>query len=113
MKIVKYKKIGISKPFLFAASAYRWAANGKKSSLDFSINSMLDQFNHETFGTEKPDIKTNGYTYGKSVLDITVSAMFEDYSQGLFCKYELMETSPYMVRKIIKNWCATTFFPYR
>lgn len=100
----------ISKNFLYAASAYRRMI--KDSPFDFSLDSLKEQYNFETHGIPVKN-KNNGYAVGKKFLDVTLSAMIEDYKEGLFDKKELCDGSCFFIRRAIKSMPSSTFFCYR
>lgn len=93
-----------------AASAYRKCSDKR---LDFSEKSLFEQYSYETYGKIKPNINKNGYTYGKFSLDITLKDIKREYYSGLFTKNELMKNSCAFIRKQIKLFNPTVFFPYR
>jgi len=115
MKLFDYKKYRISKNFLIAASAYRRSVREHHgfTHFDFSIDALKSQYDRETFGGSKPDPKINGYTYGKSIFDITMAAVEEDLATGLFCKYELLQGAGALKRKLISNMMAGDCFGWR
>jgi len=113
MKLFNYKKHKLSKKFLIAASAYRREVlEIGVDNLDFSLYALQEQYRHETYGTKRPDAKTNGYTYGKSILGITIAAMEEDISSGLFVKYEFRGTPAFKRKLISKIVVGQPFFGY-
>lgn len=99
-----------SRNFLIAASAYRKCSNKE---LDFSEKALKEQYEYETYGGVKPNTSINGFTYGKFALDVTISEMKNDYLNGMFTKAELLDKSPFFIRKIIKKFNPITFFPYQ
>lgn len=111
MRIFEYRKYKISRKFIIAASAYRRMA--KDWNVDFSLQSLIDQYNHETYGGPRPDESKNGYTLGKKWLGVNLAAMKEDHQSGLFSKYELKQNSCAFVRREIALWMPVTWFPYR
>lgn len=102
----------ISKNYLIAASAYKRMVE-QKDKFDFSIEALISQYEHETYGKPKPDASKNGYTQGKFILDITLAAIREEYSKGMFTKRELKQGSCVFVRRYIDNLFPSTLFTYR
>lgn len=98
-----------SRGFLMAASAYR---RNSDSRLDFSKEALVAQYRHETYGQEKPDPSRNGFTYGKMALGITLTAMQQEYANGMFQKKELYIGSFAFVRREIRNWIPVRFFGF-
>ena len=97
----------ISRGFVVAASAYRRMAGAGH---DYSPEALQAQYRHETYGDPKPDARHNGYTHGKSVLDITLAAMRADHADGLFTKHELMRGSCALVRRFVRSLPVVTAF---
>lgn len=85
MRILK----NYSRNFLIAASVYRKMV--KNEELDFSLKSLKDQYDFETFGKADIDLYSNGYNRGKWILDVTLKQMHEDFINGIFTKRELKE----------------------
>lgn len=112
MKIFSYRKHGVSKGFLIAASSYRRHALSMSPNMDFSVEALVAQYEHETYGETKPDMLKNGYTYGKSILDIGLAAYAEDYTMGLFTKNELAQGAPFFVRRFLKTLMPVSFVGY-
>lgn len=56
---------------------------------DFSDQSKIDLFNHESYGL--PIKNNNGYALGKKWLNVQVSMWKEDIESGLFYKFELYQ----------------------
>ncbi len=109
MKIFDYKANGVSKKFLYAASAYR--RNAKDRELNFSLESLIEQYKYESFGGEEPDPYINGYTCGKWIMDATLKMIEEDLYKGNACKNEF-KSCPSLMRRIIKGYAATPLFGY-
>lgn len=121
----KYKKYGVSKNYAISAWAYRrFALNSGVHGLKFTEYELKEQYFFETYGrvrykkmygAECPDIHQNGYTYGKSLFDITMTAIYDDLRSGLFCKYDYLTdySLPVIMRRNIKRATSGTFFPYR
>lgn len=124
MLIFKHRKYGVSKNYPLSAWAYRrLALNSGMRGLKFSAYELEEQYYFETYGKAKykesygkdcPDIRENGYTYGKSLFDITMSAIYQDLADGLFCKYDYLTdySLPVIIRRNIKKATATQLFPY-
>lgn len=112
MKLFDYRKAGVTRAFLPAASAYRANAIGQDG-VSFSAEALKQQFDFESKGIGSPDPKTNGYTLGKWRMDVTLKAMREDLASGLFCKHELMQGSPAMMRRVIRSFVAAPLFGYK
>lgn len=55
--------------------------------LDFSDESMLELYNHESYGTTIK--QTNGFMHGKKWLNLNVTMWKEDMAKGLLFKHEL------------------------
>lgn len=106
------KKLRISRKYLISAFAYRKFAKNHCSNLDFTLKSLIEQYEYETYGGTKPNIYTNGFTYGKSLVDITLAAMEKDYKIGLFTKYELYAKSPVFVKRFVKNLYSKSLYCY-
>ncbi len=60
---------------------------------DFSDDSVVELFNHESFGTSVN--KHNGFFVGKKIMDITVKMWREDISNCMLFKYELYNCGRY------------------
>lgn len=110
MKIFNCNKYNISKKYLISASAYRRFTKSKYHL--FGLDELINQYRHETFGGPKPDIKINGFTYGKSVMDVTLTAYKEDLIQGLFCKSELINGNCALARRTVMLYSSNTLFGY-
>jgi len=122
MKVFKYKEFGVNPKYIPSASAYKMLAQKSGiSSLDFSIESLLQQYEYETFGKRffhskygeyHPDSKVNGYTYGKHLYDITLATISEDILAGNFCKVEYLQdySLPAILRKSIASLPCVEFF---
>ena len=57
--------------------------------LDFSEQSCIEMYNHETFGN--PISPNNGFLQGKKLLNLTISMWKEDISKGYLFKSELYD----------------------
>ena len=111
MKVFDYKRHGVTRGFLPAASAYR--ANAKdQSGVSFSAEAMKEQFDFESRGIGKPDARLNGYTLGKWRMDVTLAAIRDDLAAGLFCKAEVMEGQPAMMKRIVRDFMTGPLFGY-
>lgn len=125
MRIFRHRKHRVSKNYPLSAWAYRkFALNSGIPGLKFTAYELEEQYYFETYGKVKykerygkdcPDIRENGYTYGKSLFDITMTAIYQDLVDGIFCKYEYLTdySLPVIIRKNIKRANAGTFFAYR
>jgi len=60
---------------------------------DFSDQSKIDLFNHESYGL--PIQNNNGYALGKKWLNVQVSMWKEDMESGIFFKFELYQDSKF------------------
>lgn len=58
-----------------------------KDCLDFSDQSKIDLFNHESFGSQIN--KNNGFYVGKKYLNVHVKMWKEDIDSGLLFEFEL------------------------
>lgn len=125
MLLFKPRNYKVSKNYALSAWAYRkLAISSGINKLKYGAEQLSEQYYFETFGKLKykerygrtsPDIHENGYTYGKSLFDITMSSIYEDLANGTFCKYDYLSDAglPVIIRRnIIKSPCKT-FFPYR
>ena len=71
---------------------------------DFSDQSMIEFFNHESYGT--PISKENGFALGKKWLNVNVAMWKEDIERGLFRTSELYNDEKYphwWLNSIFKN----------
>jgi len=60
---------------------------------DFSDSSVVELFNHESFGTAVS--KNNGFFVGKKIMDITIKMWREDISECMLFKHELYASGRY------------------
>lgn len=58
---------------------------------DFSDTAALNMYLHESKGIPLPKGILNGYSQGKKLMDITVSAWAEDIEEGTLFVFELLE----------------------
>lgn len=72
---------------------YKVFANDWKQFHDFSDDSLIELFNHESYGT--PISESNGYALGKKWLNVNVSMWKEDIEKGLLNKTELYADSKF------------------
>ena len=92
------------------ASVYRRFA-GRNSGFDFSLQALLECYEHETNG--KPSAKTNGYVYGKWAKDISVVTWREDIENGYFCKAEFYTPcNKWWAEDALKSVIVSTWFPF-
>ncbi len=68
-------------------------ANDWKHLVDFSDESLIEMYLHETHGSDIS--KTNGYLLGKKWMGVNVSMWKEDIAKGYFFKCELYNDSKY------------------
>ena len=125
MLLFRHRKYRVSKNYPLSAWAYRkFALNSGIPGLKFTAYELEEQYYFETYGKVKykerygkdcPNIQENGYTYGKSLFDITMTSIYQDLADGLFCKYDYLTdySLPVIIRKNIKRANAGTFFAYR
>lgn len=83
---------GVSKKFRRMSELYFHFASGFDR-LDFSDESLLSLYNHESYGTELN--QNNGFAVGKKYLNVQVSMWREDLIRGWICKSELYEDGKY------------------
>lgn len=110
-----FKDSIVSKKYALKAARYRRVAKTHNKNLDFCYEALLAQFNYESKGIGRVDKHTNGYTYGKWLVDLSVSMMFEDINRGDFCKYDFLRTSIDRIhnKKVLELFIPTnTYFPY-
>jgi hypothetical protein len=102
----------ISRKYLRMASVYRRAAGGKLCGYDFSLDSLVECYNNETFGT-KVSSKRNGYIFGKWNKDIAITTWREDILKGDSCKVEYYTPiTKWYAEPALKNLVVPTWFPY-
>jgi len=89
MKLFKLK--GITKKYALRAAHYRRVARKHIPGLDFSENALRALFIYESTGKGNVD-KNNGYSYGKFLVDLSVSMWIEDIKAGNACKAEFLST---------------------
>ena len=68
---------------------------------------MVDMFNSESYGTELPNPKHNGYFIGKQWMGVTVSMWKEDISKGYLRRTELYDDPRlphWWLDKILKDY---------
>ena len=111
MNLLKIK--GISRKYLRLAATYRRLAyNTNSNNLDFSIDALVDCYNHETNGHKAKS--NNGYIFGKWTKDLTVVMWIEDIQKGDFCKADFITpVNKWWATKALKDVvvpCA--WFPY-
>lgn len=92
MKIFKHNTkalygISIKKKYLRLAATYRRFSDRRNPYWDFSLNALVECFNHETHGSSYS--KNNGYINGKWMKDLTLSMWVEDLKLGNSVKAEL------------------------
>lgn len=68
---------------------YKYFASDWAHVLDFSEQSLLQLYNHESYGG--PVDSNNGYAHGKKWLNVHVSMWREDIEAGILWKHELYE----------------------
>ena len=66
---------------------YRYFSRHWEHVLDFSDGSLIELFNHESYGT--PCSSKNGFLVGKQHLNVNVTMWKEDIEKGLLFKSEL------------------------
>jgi hypothetical protein len=71
------------------AKLYQQFAEGW-TGLDFSDESMIAMFNHESFG-EPVDQRKNGFYVGKQWMSVTVAMWKEEQARGCFSVYEIYQ----------------------
>jgi hypothetical protein len=81
---------GISKKFKRMSELYKVFSSDWKDCLDYSDESLLELYNYESYGGEKPK-SNNGYSHGKKWLNLHVEMWKEDIESGLLFKKELYE----------------------
>lgn len=109
MKISQFPK-SLSRKYLRLASTYRRFAERSKG-FDFSLNALLECFNHESHGTKYA--KNNGYVYGKWSRDITVQGWIEEIKLGNMCKAEFYTPcNKWFAKEALKNVPTTSWFPH-
>ena len=90
MKLFKHdtKEYGIkiSKKYLRLAATYRRFSDRHNPHWDFSLEALIDCFNHESSGGKYSD--NNGYVHGKWSKDITFAMWVEDLKKGYTAKIE-------------------------
>lgn len=69
---------------------YRIFANDWKDCSDFSDECLLELYNYESYGGERPK-KNNGFYIGKKFLAVNIEMWKEDIAKGLLFKKELYE----------------------
>jgi hypothetical protein len=120
MKIRKWQK-PLKKKYLRLLSTYRRFTCWKQYpilNLDFSIDSMLECWRHESLGekyslTPKKDTPINGYIYGKWVKDLSLKMWIEDINRGDFCKYEVITPlNRWWTEPALRQCKSGNFFPY-
>ena len=111
MKIFNHKKNGVTKRFVRVASAHRREVGVEERKLfDWSPEAMKAQYDAESTGDLSGLHKRNGYAYGAHLYGITLEAMGQDISEGLFSKFELMKGSCAHKRAAIRQMCPKTHF---
>lgn len=60
---------------------------------DFSDSSVVELYNHESFGTTVD--KHNGFFVGKKIMDITIKMWREDIANCMLFKHELYSSGRY------------------
>lgn len=92
MKLFKHSRI--TKKYALAAVNYRRVArrSGHMDQLKFGLAELEALYDYETFGIGSVDKKTNGYTYGKWLVDLSVSMWIEDIKRGDAVKWEFIST---------------------
>lgn len=71
------------------AEVYRIFSRHWEHVLDFSDNALIEMYNSESFGT--PVSANNGYSVGKTYLNVHVKMWKEDMALGTLFKRELYE----------------------
>ena len=125
MVLFKHKRYKVSKNYAPSAWAYRKIARDSEiDTLRYGAKELSEQYYFETFGRVKykerygkygPDITKNGYTYGKSLFNITMTAIHEDLANGTFCKYDFLKDRglPVIIRKEVTKTMSGVFFAYK
>lgn len=81
---------------------YRVFAKDYEHFCDFSDESKVELFNHESYGTEVN--KYNGFYVGKRWLNVSVKMWKEDVSKGMLMVWELYEDEKF------PNWWLDSVF---
>jgi len=68
---------------------YRYFSRHWEHVLDFSDESLVELFNHESYGT--PCSPKNGFLVGKQHLNVNVAMWKEDIIKGVLFKQELYD----------------------
>jgi hypothetical protein len=66
-----------------------------QGTMDFSDQSLLELYNHESYGTDLTDPGRNGFSVGKRYLNLQVTMWKEDIYKGMLFKSELYEDENY------------------
>jgi hypothetical protein len=69
---------------------YKVFSNDWKDCLDYSDESLLELYNYESYGGNKPK-SINGFSHGKKWLNLHVAMWKEDLQKGILFKQELYE----------------------
>lgn len=98
----------LSKNWLKMAEMYKRFA-GESCPFDFSDEAAKEAFLFESTGRGTPS-KTNGFLYGKSVMDITVKMWKQDLVDMILHIQELKEDFPeWFLEKVLpKGWVITS-----
>lgn len=93
MKLFKHNTkndygVKISKKYLRLAATYRRFSDRFNPYWDFSIDALVECFNHESNGGTYAD--NNGYVHGKWSKDITFAMQLEDILNGYAAKIEFI-----------------------
>lgn len=94
---------GLTKKFLRMSEIYRYFSKDWKNILDFSNESLLELYNHESHGGLIKN-KNNGFVYGKKWLNVHVSMWKDDIEQKILFKHELYED------KNLPHWWLDSIF---
>lgn len=82
----KTHDVKISKKYLRLAATYRRFSDRHNTYWDFSLDALVDCYNHESSGGSY--LENNGYVHGKWSKDITVAMWVEDIKNGYSAKIE-------------------------
>ena len=73
------------------SEVYKVFSRQWEHTLDYSEDSLVEMFNHESYGAPISDINRNGYYVGKQWLNVHVQMWKEDILKGYLFKQELYE----------------------
>ena len=81
----------VSKKFRKMSEVYKIFSRQWEHIMDYGEESLIEMFNHETYGTEIKDRKRNGYYVGKQWLNVHIEMWKEDIQKGYLRKQELYD----------------------